>query len=39
MIATLLEEEKRTIEGDSQLDLAFYARNNCNRSMKDKEEV
>jgi hypothetical protein len=39
MIATFLEEEKRTIEGDSQPKLAFYARNNCNRSTKDKEEI
>jgi hypothetical protein len=39
MIASLLAEEKRTIEGDSQLELAFYARNNPNRSTKDKEEI
>jgi hypothetical protein len=39
MIATLLAEEKRTTEGDSQSELAFYARNNHNRSTKDKEEI
>jgi hypothetical protein len=39
MIATLLAEEKRTTEGDSQPEFAFYARNNCNRSTKDKEEI
>jgi hypothetical protein len=39
MIVALLVEEKRTTEGDSQLELAFYARNNHNRSTKDKEEI
>jgi hypothetical protein len=39
MIAILLAEEKRTTEGDSQSKLAFYARNNCNRSTKNKEEI
>jgi hypothetical protein len=39
MIAALLAEEKRTTKGDSQLELAFYARNNRNRSAKDKEEI
>jgi hypothetical protein len=39
MIATLLAEEKRIIEGDSQPELAFYERNNYNRTTKDKEEI
>jgi hypothetical protein len=38
-IATLLVEEKRTIEGDRQLEIAFCARINHNRSIKDKEEI
>jgi hypothetical protein len=37
--ATLLAEEKRTTRDDSQLEIAFYARNNRNRSAKDKEEI
>jgi hypothetical protein len=39
MIAALLAKEKRTTESDGQSKLAFYARNNCNRSAKDKEEI
>jgi hypothetical protein len=39
MVATLLAEEKGTTEDDSQLELAFYARNNHNRSTKGKEEI
>jgi hypothetical protein len=39
MIATLLAEEKRTIECDNQTKLVFYGRNNHDRSTKDKEEI
>jgi hypothetical protein len=39
MIAASLVEEKRTIEADSQSKFAFYARNHCNISTKDKEEI
>jgi hypothetical protein len=39
MIAALLAKEKRIIKGDSQSELAFYARNNRNRSAKDKDEI
>ena len=43
MIAALLAEEMRTIAGDTEDDsqpkLDLYARNNCDRSTKDKEEL
>jgi hypothetical protein len=39
MIVALLAKEKRTIDGDRQPKLAFYARNDFNRSAKDKKEI
>lgn len=43
MISAFLVEEKRAItgdtEGDTQSEMAFYSRNNCNRSTKDKREI
>jgi hypothetical protein len=43
MIVALLAEEKRAIagdtEGDTQSEMAFYSRNNHNRSTKDKREI
>ena len=43
MITASLAEEKRTTssdtEGDTSPKLAFYARNNCYRLGKDKEEI